>query len=85
MEGVKESQSVLFDNNPDAILLDGFDDCYLGIAEGIGCALVAVYDAEKVVDKLAADMGQTEATEYFYLNMNVYGANQPIYLWRCNQ
>jgi hypothetical protein len=71
--------------NPEALLIDGFDEAIIGMAERIGFGPVVAYDVEKIIEILANDMevedddledGQSieeikvsMAYEYFYFNI----------------
>lgn len=71
--------------NPEALLLDGFDEAIIGMAERINLGPVVAYDVEKIIEILANDMevddddledGQSieeakvsMAYEYFYFNI----------------
>jgi len=60
------------DMNPDALKMDGYDDCIAGIVLGYkGSCLL--YDMGKVIDKMMAD-GMTEDEAYEYFDYNVLGA-----------
>ena len=55
----------------DALLMDGFDDCILGILERFGIDQpIVVYDREKVIAKLMDRDGMTheEALDFYYFN-----------------
>ena len=55
----------------DALIMDGFDDCILGILERFGIdEPIVVYDREKVIAKLMDNDGMTheEALEFYYFN-----------------
>jgi len=53
----------------DLLLMDGFNDCIVGVVERCGQELIVCYDKEKVVTKLEADgMTNEEAEEFFYFN-----------------
>ncbi len=70
--------------NPEALLVDGFDEAIIGMAERINLGPVVAYDVEKIIEILANDMevedddledGQSiedvkvsKAYEYFYFN-----------------
>lgn len=75
----------LAEMNPEAMVADGFEDCYLGHTLGMGPSL-AVYDVEACIQSLAnsGPMSREEAIEY--LNHNtIYayvGPNTPIWLVR---
>jgi hypothetical protein len=57
------------DINPDLLVMDGFDDCILGICDRFGGDQFVVYDYAKVIAKLES-MGMThdEAVEYHEFN-----------------
>jgi hypothetical protein len=71
--------------NPEALLLDGFDEAIIGMAERINLGPVVAYDVEKIIEILAIDMevedddlenGQSiedvkisMAYDYFYFNI----------------
>ena len=55
----------------DALIMDGFDDCILGILERFGIDQpIVVYDREKVIAKLIDRDGMTheEALDFYYFN-----------------
>ena len=55
----------------DALIMDGFDDCILGILERFSIDKpIVVYDREKVIAKLMDKDGMTheEALEFYYFN-----------------
>jgi len=55
----------------DALIMDGFDDCILGILERFSIDKpIVVYDREKVIAKLIDKDGMTheEALEFYYFN-----------------
>ena len=53
----------------EAMLADGFDHCIIGACIKTGRA---VYNAERIVETLTADMSEEEAWEYF--DFNIAGA-----------
>ena len=71
--------------NPEALLLDGFDEAIIGMAERINLGPVVAYDVDKIIEILAKDMEVEEtdledsqsiesvkvemAFEYFYFNI----------------
>lgn len=71
--------------NPEALLVDGFDEAIIGVAERIGLELIVAYDVDKIIEILMKDMEVTEdmledgqsiddlklemAYEYFYFNI----------------
>jgi hypothetical protein len=42
--------------NPEALLLDGFDEAIIGMAERINLGPVVAYDVDKIIEILAKDM-----------------------------
>ena len=71
------------ENFEEVVVMDGYDDCILGVAEGFGSKEVVVYDREKVFQKLE-DNGMTreEAVEWYEFNqLGAYvGENTPMFL-----
>lgn len=71
--------------NPEALLVDGFDEAIIGMAERINLGPVVAYDVEKIIEILAKDIEVDEsyltdgesiesvkiemAFEYFYFNI----------------
>jgi hypothetical protein len=71
--------------NPEALLLDGFDEAIIGMAERINLGPIIAYDVEKIIEILAKDMEVEEddlvddqsieelkismAYDYFYFNI----------------
>ena len=67
------------------IKLDGFEDCYLGIAESYGDSPALIYDYEKIIEQLKQDgMSYEEAQEYYEFNIlgSYIGEKMPIFLNR---
>jgi len=56
--------------DPDHLLvMDGYDDCIVGVVERFGQEPIVCYDKEKVLQRLEADgMGRDDAEEFFYFN-----------------
>ena len=65
-----------------AILLDGFDDCIIGITEEFGNGPRILYSKEKIINKLMEDMSEEESLEYFDFNIigGYFGEKNPIFL-----
>jgi hypothetical protein len=42
--------------NPEALLLDGFDEAIIGLGERINLGPVVAYDVDKIIEILAKDM-----------------------------
>ena len=70
--------------NEEALLADGLEAAFVGVASHYGKAPVAVYDAEKCVEIFMARDGMThdEAQEWFDHNvMRAHGGEHtPLYL-----
>jgi hypothetical protein len=53
----------------DILLMDGFDDCVVGVVEQFGRPPIVCYDRDKVIRKMVADgMTYEEAEEFFEYN-----------------
>jgi len=53
----------------DLLLMDGYNDCLVGIVERAGMSPITCYDKNKVIARLRADgMTQDEALEFFEFN-----------------
>ena len=69
--------------NEKALMPDGFDDAFVGIAERCGQEPVLVYDRQKCVNILQSqDMTEEEAVEFFEYNTlgSWVGDNTPIFI-----
>jgi hypothetical protein len=54
----------------DTLLMDGYDDCLEGICIRFGQDPIAIYDYDKVINKLMEDgLSEVDATEWFEYNM----------------
>jgi len=55
--------------NPDLLIMDGFDDCILGVAARFGSEQFVVYDYNRVIERLqSSGMTHDEAVEYHEFN-----------------
>ena len=53
----------------DILLMDGYDDCVVGVVEQFGRPPIVCYDRELIIRKLMEDgMTQEEAEEFFEFN-----------------
>jgi hypothetical protein len=71
--------------DPDLLLMDGFDDCIIGICESFGSVPVVAYDYERVLANLqASGMTYEEAVEYHEFNQaGAYvGEQTPVFIHR---
>ena len=67
-----------------AIIMDGFDDCIVGVSEEFGRGTRIVYSKQRIIQKMVKTdlMTEEEADEYFYFNMvsGHFGERNPIFL-----
>ncbi len=49
--------------NPEALILDGFDDAIIGMAERINLLPVVAYDINKIIEILTGQMDVSDLTE----------------------
>jgi len=71
--------------DPDLLLMDGFDDCIIGVCEAFGSVPVVAYDYDKVLANLqASGMTYEEAVEYHEFNQaGAYvGERTPVFIRR---
>jgi len=71
--------------DPDLLLMDGFDDCIIGICESFGSVPVVAYDYDKVLANLqASGMTYEEAVEYHEFNQSgaYVGEGTPVFIRR---
>jgi len=52
----------------DALTMDGYDDCIIGVCRRFGQNDIVAYDYSKVIDKLCESMTHEEAVEFFEFN-----------------
>lgn len=59
------------DLDPEIILIDGYDSCFVGIVNRMGQPDIACYDYEKCIDLLLRDTGMTyeECVDFFCYNV----------------
>lgn len=73
----------LAEENPDALLADGFEEALIGIARRTGQPSLAVYDVRKCLKVLGKKhkMSEEEASEFFEFNVvgSWMGENTPIF------
>lgn len=65
-----------------AIILEGFDDCIIGITEEFGLGPRILYSKENIINKLSKEMTEDEAFEYYEFNIlgGYFGEQNPIFL-----
>jgi hypothetical protein len=70
--------------NPDAIIVDGFNDAIIGLAERINLGPVVAYDVDKMIDIMIERDGMTYEDAIEYFDYNILGAwmgeNTPVYV-----
>ena len=71
--------------NEEALLADGLESAFIGVAERAGQNAVAVYDTQKVIDVFVSD-GMTEEEAHEHFQFNVVGAymgeNTPMFIYQ---
>jgi hypothetical protein len=81
---MKDVRYWMADLNEEALLVDGFEEAFIGFAERCGQPLLAVYDREKCIAVLCGSMTREDAEEYF--DFNIAGAwvgeMTPLFLTR---
>lgn len=74
----------LYHCSPEAMKVDGFDDCIIGVGRYFGSPSLLVYSTRRMLDVLVSDHGMTEeeAEEYFEFNITgaYVGEGSPIFL-----
>ena len=60
----EDAQEILFESNPEALFLDGFDDAIIGIAERPNLGPIVAYDEQKIIDILTEQM-EPDADDLF--------------------
>lgn len=58
------------EQNEEALFLDEYDACIVGVAERFGVGPVAAYDYDAIIEKLVADgLTYDDAVEHFEFNI----------------
>ena len=71
--------------DPDLMLMDGFDDCIIGICESFGGESVVAYDYHQVIAQLeSCGMTYEEAVEFHEFNQlgSYVGKRTPVFIHR---
>lgn len=70
--------------NPEALLLDGFDEAIIGMAERINLGPVVAYDVEKILEIMIERDGMSYEESIEFFDFNIKGAWMgdftPIYI-----
>ena len=71
MSTAADIRAYLAEENPEALLLDGFDDALIGISRRCGQPALAVYDQELCIKSLmqTGNMDYETADEFFEFNV----------------
>ena len=65
----RASMEWIAEEYPEALKMDGYDDCVIGICERFGQEPIIAYDKNKVLKKLMMQgMTREEAVEFFEFN-----------------
>tara|TARA_R110000772_G_scaffold242529_1_gene355143 strand:+ start:1693 stop:1995 length:303 start_codon:yes stop_codon:yes gene_type:complete len=75
--------SYISELHPEVLLMDGYDDCVIGLVERFGAEPVVCYSKNKILKKLASQgMTKEEANEWFYFNQlgSYLGEMTPCFL-----
>jgi hypothetical protein len=73
----------IIENYPDLLTADDYDDCILGVVEGISIESKILYSTKKILSKLINDgISYEEALEYFEFNIKgtYIGEHTPVFL-----
>ena len=78
----KSMLDVIAEEYPEALKMDGYDDCILGVCHQYGRPAVIAYDRDKVIKKLMKDMSREEAEEWYEYNQigSWLGENTPVFV-----
>lgn len=83
---IEEMRAWIAEQNPEALLADGYEDAIIGVVERCSQPVLVVYDAEKCIQILVDRDGMEpdEAREFFEFNtLGAWGGEgTPVFLWR---
>ena len=68
---------------PDLVVVDGFDDCIIGVMNSINETEKVAYSTQKMLDKLVSrGMDHTEALEFYEYNIagSYVGEHTPVFI-----
>lgn len=66
----EENREFVESFNPEALVMDGYDDCIEGVIERFGSPFYVVYNYDKVIGRLVSSgMTLEEAQEWYSYNM----------------
>ncbi len=71
-----------FDLAEGAVMLEGFDDCVVGVSESFGEEPRLIYSKKQIINKLMEDMTEEDATEHYYYNIvgGYFGVQNPLFI-----
>lgn len=81
-------RELLADIDEELLLMDGFDDCVIGVCSSFGGESVVAYDYDRVIAKLESHgMTYEEAVEYHEFNQaGAYvGERTPVFILRIEE
>ena len=75
-------KQLLVEQNEQALLCDGYEECLLGICHQLGRPPVAAYDYNACIAVLQRDMSYEDAVEFFEFNtLGAWmGENTPVFI-----
>ena len=60
--------------NPEALMVDGFDEAIIGMAERINLGPVVAYDVDKIINIMMERDGMDYTEAYEFYSYNIVGA-----------
>jgi hypothetical protein len=65
-----------------AVMLDGYDDCIVGVSESYGEEPRIIYSKKQIITKLMEDMNEEDAFDFYYYNIvgGMFGTQNPIFI-----
>jgi hypothetical protein len=65
-----------------AVMLDGYDDCIVGVSESFGEEPRIIYSKKQIITKLMEDMNEEDAFDFYYYNIvgGMFGTQNPIFI-----
>lgn len=79
---MKLTREVINELAEGAIILEGFDDCIVGISEEFGKGPRLIYSKNKIIQSLMVGIDYEESLDYYYYNIlgGYFGEQNPIFL-----
>jgi hypothetical protein len=83
-ENATQFLASIAEQNPDAILADGFENAIIGTCHRFGQEPVVAYDYEKCIEILMKDLSREAAEEYFQFNIigAWVGEYTPVFIYK---